>query len=303
MASVSLQDRLILGFNPLLGMDHYLRERSRDPQRIRSRSEVIEVVAEAVHAGAQGFNLNSGPETARLLTELGQRGLDHEVGLYPIVPDERFFGSLLNHGTIGAASAVLSGLSVAGRAKALLSGGWAYLTHDPFRAVDAYFGIEIERLDRAARGFGKVRTLLVHELITDALVGIGATEPLVKFVDLIQTNYAIPPGFVTRNLCRFVNFAKEAGIDPRSLVLLTPVNSAGFQMAPSREAVEGELASLGGENVIAMSIFGAGMIPISEALDYLRKIRGVRSVAVGVSTKEHARTTFTLLQSVATLAH
>ncbi len=295
---MSLPDRLILGFNPLLGVDHYLRERARDPQRVRSMEQVLDVVQEAVRSGARGFNLNAGPEAARLLHALSERGLAHEVGLYPMVPDERFFGTLLNQGTMGAVSAIMSGLSLRGKTKALMSGGWAYLTDDPFRGVTTYLDIEVERLNRASRGIGTVRTVLVHELITDALVGLGATDAFGQFVDRVHSRCNLPAGFVTRNFVRFAEYAKQAGVDPRTLVVLTPVNPVGFQMAPDRLTVERELALLGGENVIAMSVFGAGMVPVTDALAYLCRIRGIRSVAVGVSTVEHARTTFPRLHEV-----
>ncbi|EQD65404.1 hypothetical protein B1B_06369, partial [mine drainage metagenome] len=147
------------------------------------REGVIRVVQAAVSAGAEGFNLNAGPETARLLKEIVEAGLERHVGLYPVVPDERFFGSLLNQGTMGAASAVLSGLSITGKAKALLSGGWAWLTNDPFQAIQAYLEIEIGRLNRAGGSLASVRTVLLHELITDSVVGLGATEAFSRYVE------------------------------------------------------------------------------------------------------------------------
>jgi hypothetical protein len=289
---VRVPDRLILGFNPLLGMDHYLKERARDPQRVRSRSEVLAVLRAAVDAGATGFNMNAGPETAGLLRDLKEPSLPHPVGLYPMVPDERFFGTLLNQGTTSAVSAVLSGVSLGGKAKALLSGGWAYLTNNPFKALGAYLSVEIDRLAKLAKGFGDVRTLLVHELVTDAILGLGAKEAFARYVDHFQSEYGLPAGFVTRNFARFAEFCKGAGCDPRSVVVLTPVNAVGFQMAPSRESVEAKLTELNGDNVIAMSIFGGGLIPPAVALSYMERVKGVRSVAVGVSTIEHAATTF-----------
>lgn len=298
MPGVRVPDRLILGFNPLLGMDHYLKERARDPRRIRSRSEVLAVLRASVEAGATGFNMNAGPETAELLHDLQVPSLPHRVGLYPMVPDERFFGTLLNQGTMGAVSAVLSGVSLGGKAKAVLSGGWAYLTNNPYKALGTYLSIEIDRLAKAAKEFGEVRTLLVHELITDTMLGLGAGEAFARYVDFFRSEYGMPPGFVTRNFARFAEFSDAAGCDPRSVIILTPVNAAGFQMAPTHESVEAKLAELNGENVIAMSIFGAGLIPPRVALSYLEQVRGVRSVAVGLSTVEHAATTFRSLGGI-----
>jgi hypothetical protein len=108
----------------------------------------------------------------------------------------------------------------------------------------------------------------------------------------------MPPGFVTRNFVRFSAFCRASGHDPRSVIVLTPVNVVGFQMAPTREDVERELSRLDGQNVIGMSVLGGGLVPFSEAIAYLGGLRGVRSVAVGVSTLAHAKSTFSVLKGV-----
>ena len=292
MDVVQVPDSLILGFNPLSGTDHYLRERARDPERQQPKERAIRVIRAAVTAGAEGFNMNAGPNSARLLREIVGAGLERQVGLYPMVPDERFFGSLLNQGTMGAIAAVLSGLSITGKAKALLSGGWAWLSGDPFQGIQTYLNIEIERLNRAGGASASVRTVLLHELITDSVVALGATEAFSRYVEEFRTRHGIPPGFVTRNFVRFSAFCRASGRDPRSVIILTPANPLGFQMAPGREEVERELAVLDGKNVIAMSVFAGGLSPFSESIAYLHGLKGVRSVAVGVSTLEHAKSTF-----------
>lgn len=298
MTAAQVPDLLILGFNPLMGTDHYLRERARNPQRKQTRESAVRVAQMAVSAGAEGLNLNAGPSAVCLLNDLVDAGLDRHVGLYPMVPDERFFGSLLNQGTMGAISAVLSGLSITDKAKALLSGGWAWITNDPLKAIQVYLETEIERLNRAGGSLASVRTVLMHELITDSVVGLGATEAFSQYIEEFRSRNGIPPGFVTRNFVRFSTFCRASGHDPRSIIVMTPVNTAGFQMAPSRDEVERELARLNGQNIIGISVFASGLVPFSESVAYLRGLRGVRSVAIGVSTLEHAKSTFSVLKGV-----
>jgi hypothetical protein len=296
--TANIRETVILGFNPLVGMDHYLRDRARDPQRQRTRKDVVGVVRAALASGAEGLNLNAGPESARLLREIVADGLGQEVGLYPMVPDERFFGSLLNHGTASAVTAVLSGASLSGKAKAVVSGGWAWMTRDPYRGIQAYLGVEIDRLERAGGKELSVRSVLVHELIVDSIMALGATEAFARYVDNFNSAHGRPPGFVTRNFVHFDEFCKASGIDSRNVIVLTPTNPAGFQMTPGRAEVERCLARLNGKNVIGMSLFGGGLVSFNDGLEYIKRLVGVKAVTAGVSTVEHARTTFKSLREI-----
>ena len=288
----AVPDRLILGINPLHGTDHYLRERARDPARRPSIVSAARIIQIAARSGAQGFNFEAGPEGAQLLGQLKADGFEGPLGLYPMIPDGRFFSSLLNQGTVAAASAMVSDLSVRGKAKALFSGGWAYLTQNPYRAISTYIGIEIDRLRRAAPPRAELRTVLVHELLTDPMVALDARVAFSEYVQRLRQSFGVVPGFVTRNFVRFVDFCKRAGHDPRQFAIMTPVNALGFQMAPDRQSVEAALEHLGGRNVIAMSILGGGMIEFQRAVDYAQHVHGVEAFAVGLSTPEHARSTF-----------
>lgn len=290
--ALSSVERLILGCNPLTGYDHYLSERPRNPERWRTPADRLQVMKVAFQSGAQGFNFNSGPEGASLLSALKEDGFDMPLGLYPMVPDGKFFGRLLSGGSVAAISMALEDLGVGAKMHALARGGWAYLRASPEKALRLYLEVELDRIARAAPSKARVRTILVHELVTDTALSLNATEVITAHLDALRAVEAIPPGFVTRNPTRFLTFLRHAGVDPRSCVIMTPANSVGFQMTPSKEAVEAALAELNSRNVIAMSLMAGGMIHIQEALSYAKGLRGVSSVAIGVSTPEHARTTF-----------
>jgi hypothetical protein len=118
------------------------------------------------------------------------------------------------------------------------------------------------------------------------------------YLDVVSATAGMLPGFVTRNPLRFFAFCRSAGVDPRTCVVMTPANPVGFQMSPSRRVVEDSLLELHGQNVIAMSILGGGLVRFQTALKYLRTLRGVHSIAVGVSTVEHAQSTFQALKAV-----
>jgi hypothetical protein len=291
-----LTDSLILGSNPLTGTDHFLRERVRDSGKRRSLDDAVRVLEASFDSGARGFNFNTGPTVNQLLLQLREKGFEKEVGLYPIIPNTDFGANLLGRGTAGMLSALLADLSAGQKARTVLSGAWAYLTSDPLSAISTYVKTERDRLTRAAPPSMKIRTFLVHELLTDTMVGMGAVEPLREYISQMRRNLRLPPGFITRNFPHFLALLKANEIDPTELVIMTPVNSIGFQMTPDRVTVEQALEELGSTNIIAMNILGGGLVRFENALTYFRSVKGVGAVAVGVSSVEHALSTFRALE-------
>ena len=68
-------------------------------------------------------------------------------------------------------------------------------------------------------------------------------------------------------------------------------------MNPSRVACEKALAGLPANSVIAMSVLAAGYVNLPEAARYLKTLRNLAGVVVGVSKETHAKETFHLLGS------
>jgi hypothetical protein len=79
---------------------------------------------------------------------------------------------------------------------------------------------------------------------------------------------------------------------------MTPFNNVGYQMSHSRELCEAYLSSLHEGDVIAMSIMAGGYVNIDAAFNYLRTLPNLSGIAVGVSSNEHARETFTRLRAL-----
>jgi len=69
-------------------------------------------------------------------------------------------------------------------------------------------------------------------------------------------------------------------------------------MSPSRDSCEASLSSLREAHVIAMSVMAGGYLKLDEAIDYVRTLPNLFGVAIGVSSKEHARDTFTRLRTM-----
>ena len=291
-------DRLLLGWNPFAGVDHFVRDRARARNFQMAESRLGGVFRRAIEAGVGGFTYTAGPEATRLLGLIDSAILPKGFGLYPLVPSTMFTPGLMGGGMVRAASEMLKGLSSAKKASLIFSGGWAMLTRDPLRAVRPYVDVEVERARQSIPDQCLLRTLILSEIITDALVSFDVAEPAMKFIDAVTEDHGLMAGFETRNLVRFINFAEANRIDLSETLVMTPLNPVGFQMTPTKSACEEALASHPDLRVIAMSVLAAGQIRPEEASLYLKQFSGVRSIAVGTSNESHASETFRVLSSV-----
>jgi hypothetical protein len=119
------------------------------------------------------------------------------------------------------------------------------------------------------------------------------------FADHVREKYQVMPGFVTYNLPKFVNLFQDAGVSLKDVLIMTPFNSIGFQMSPSRESCEVCLSNLSEGEVIAMSIMAGGFLKLDGAIKYVQGMAKLSGIAVGVSSMEHAADTFSKLSVMA----
>jgi hypothetical protein len=292
-------DRLILGANPFVGVDHYLSERARQRKVELDAKRVQKVFLKALACGATGFTFSWGPEVARLLTDLRGIELPSELGLYPLVPNlGEYWPAFMSGGPSALISAVLENLSLRSKARALMQGGLTWLTLDPSRAIRAFLPIEIEKLEAAVPSTSRVRTVFLNEAFTDLALAFKLDELIQTYAEVVQEDLGLVPGFQTRNFARLVDFMKTSKLPVDEYTFMAPFNPIGFQMPMGRKASEDALASLASPNVIAISILGGGQVSLADSLSYLSSVRQIRSVAVGVSTEQHAEETFTGLRAM-----
>lgn len=291
-------DTYILGANPLSGVDHFLPERARERALLLNKDRIISVIIRSLQSGAQGFNFGANPTTYGLLRTLRDSGFDEPFGLYPIVPDLQIYvSSQLKKGTFGMISDALDSLNWSAKASALFRGGLSVVTLDPLRAMKVFLDVEINKIIEASPPSAKLKSVIVHEAVTDLAMLLEVDEVFKTFVNFVKDRYDVMPGFVTRNLPRFIDFCQRIDLELEDVVIMTPINKLGFQMTPTKEACEKALLEKDGAQVIAMSILAAGQIGLSEAIKYLNSLSNIRSVVVGVSRESHAQETFTRLQS------
>jgi hypothetical protein len=215
-------------------------------------------------------------------------------GLYPVLPYAQAYVRLANEkGMRGLIDDILSRLSLPDKAKALFKSGFSALRLDPFGLLNAYVDMELTGYLREKPENATLRSVLLHEVVTDLCLGLRDVQMLHAFAEHIREKYHVSPGFVTYNLENFVQLFRKAGLAMEDIVIMTPFNSVGYQMSPSRQLCETYLSTLDVEvDVIAMSIMAGGYLKCDEACDYIRTLPKLSGVAVGVSSVPHATDTF-----------
>lgn len=291
-------ERLILGSNPFRGADHYLAERARLRAAQVTESHALEVVREAFESGADGFSCNADSVSYRLLRRFPEFGISKRFGVFAVVPNDEIVPAFLRSGTMGAVSELFAGVPLTSRARALIKGGLAWAAGNPLRAATTYLDIEGRRLADACPTNARIRSVLLHELVSDAILGLELRDAMLHYIAHVQDQLHTMPGFVTRNYPRFIEFCRRIGVDKERIIIMTPFNPIGFQMTPNRSACERAIREVGGKNLIAISLLAGGQLSLEDAIEYLRRIPEIQSVAVGASSKQHCRATFGTLSRI-----
>jgi hypothetical protein len=291
-------DRFIFGTNPLVGTDHFLNERARERRFLVDQARIVRVVEAAIKSGATGINIGVDEAGYSILESLGEIDIKEELGLYVMIPDVSKYVSIqLSKGTFGLVKEVLGSLEPGDTAKMLIKGTISVLTLDPYRALEVYLDVELGKLLKSKPKSTELRGVFAHEAVTDVAVALGARELMEEYVRLTKKKYSAFPGFVTRNLPKFVEFLSDTEIDLSEVIILTPFNAIGFQMTPTKDACEQVLVSHPDANIVAMSVLAAGQLNLSEAIAYLNSLSGLKGVVIGTSSEEHARETFSKLKA------
>ena len=291
---------LLIGDNPFHGVSHLSQERAR------SRDAAIEqadygagLVATSIQNGADGFFFTASGTTLAICRLLAARDLGGTVQLHAIVPYafELARSAVRVGGLPQLGKDIVKQIVLSRDLKAAASGVLGVVRSDPVALLKAYLFYEVSRIRSASKASKNLNlsSVLIHEVITDMALGLDMEWLFKTHVEAMQDR-GITPGFDTRNYPMLLQKLEVWGIDLSQIIVATPFNSIGFQMAPSREACEERLALGNGPSVIAFSILASGHITLPEAAKYLDTLPNLAGVAVGVSKERQARETFSLLR-------
>jgi hypothetical protein len=292
---------LLIGDNSFIGVSHLAQSRARETISRLNIPLMASIVDEAIRNGATGFSFSTHPTNQRILQTLSEMETPpHPLDIYLMLPYAEGYVRLANErGMVGVIKHFMSNLSLRGKTKALLKGGISAITLDPIKLLKVYTEAEIERYLRIKPKSATVRSVLLHEVVTDLALSFRCRELFHEYDKHIRQKLHVKPGYVTRNFAHFVEFFQESNLPMEDIVIMAPFNKAGFQMNPSRETCEAALSSLKREpTVIAMSVLAGGYFTLDEALEYVQSLSNLSGVIVGVSSTQHAHATFRTLSKL-----
>jgi hypothetical protein len=283
-------DRVLIGDNQFFGINHMSEEKARaQAMRFQDIAAIIEVLDAAYAEGIRTFMCTTHERVADICAHF-RANRDRYPGyrFYPCMPyAHKYANAATEHGVVGA---VRSFLPEENAFAALLSGGISLARKD----VE---GLAALLIDAEMKMFAGLDTpvILLQNVATDFLVGLGFDEALRIFADCVRERYNAEPGFITMNAPRLMRALGKMGID--NPIICTNINKIGFRMCGGMEAYE-ELMTRGNCRVIAMSVFASGALAARPALEYVCGFPQVRSIVFGASSRSHIAQTRQLVEQL-----
>ena len=288
---------LLVGDNPFHGISHLSQERARvRGEALAYPEHSADLVRISLENGANGFMFSVSETTLSILRVIRERDEIGRLSLYAIVPYAYEYVRLANQvgGIPGLAKKFAKEIATSGNLRAVAMGLKGVLRADPTSLLKTYVSYEVSRIKSSAGKHARLRSVLLHEVVTDMALALNLDWLFESYVDFVS-KLGVTPGFNTGNFAYLVKKFKEWSVDMREVTVAAPFNKVGFQMNPLRGDCEQALAEIPKPNVIAISILAAGYLKPSEAIDYIATLPNIKGVAVGVSKESHARETFRLL--------
>ena len=289
---------ILVGDNPFHGVSHLSLERAIERQDVTDNvAYATDVVKAALDNGADGFFFSVDDTTLATLKKLHVQGMTPD--LYAIVPYSYQYvrGAIRMGGIPGLAKDFVKQVIVSVNVQAFWSGLVGVINKDLGKLFQSYLAYEISRIKSAAGNRSSLKSVLVHEILTDMALALDMEWLFRSHISLMR-KLGIKPGFDTRNFPYLVTKFREWGIDLSDLVIAAPFNSLGFQMSPSKERCESILSEMQGTEIIAFSLLAAGYLDVSSAANYANGLPNLSGVAIGSSRPEQAEKTFSIMKKI-----
>jgi hypothetical protein len=292
------QLELLVGDNAFHGISHLSQQRAREraikdnPSNIEYATQLVKL---SLQNGANGFMFSVSDTTLSILKGLNQ---DEKPDLYAIVPYAYEYVRLATQagGVSGLAKQISRQIIFSKNIVTIAPNLIGLIRANPSAFLKTYLIYEISRINSAAGKNANLKSVLLHEVITDMALGFNLDWLFKSYIKFFF-NSKTRPGFETRNFPYLVQKFKEWHIDMNNLIIASSFNKIGFQMNPSQAECEKALEEIPPAEIIAMSILAAGYLKPTEAIDYVRGLPNANVIVVGVSNTQQARETFRLLET------
>ena len=283
-------DPILLGDNPLFGINHLAQEKARERSfTISGIPGIAQVIQHGVNLGINGFVVSTYPSLYDLITFFKKEtNVLDRLNFYPIIPyAQGYVTKVTEKGIPGAVKDMLSKVSFYDKTQILGRGILGLMKKDFQTLFKIFLDVEIIPLKEV-----RTKVIFLHDVITDLALGLGAKEVLENFLTYVKDKHGIEVGLVTKNFPLLVNSLDEWKIEKPPI--MTSFNKVGTQMNPTADECEKCILEKDVQ-VIAMNTLSGGYLKPKDAFDYLKKFPKIKSVVVGASTKDHIDEFFSLL--------
>jgi hypothetical protein len=283
-------DKILLGHNPLFGVDHLSQERGNaKDQKFENRSALTEVLRYAHSKGVKAMMMSTHPRAQVVLDIIANDPvLKDDFTIYPLLPYiVKYVRQSNEKGMFNVLTDLLSQAGAGASLSMLLTGMTGLASGNLFKMAKIL--IDIEMLPFKGHKLGAV---FMHDALVDLALGLGCDEGFDIFREHVEKKYNVPCGLITKNVPMLRERLDSRGWN--DYLIMAAFNPTGFYMNPSLESTIKEVQRPG-MNFIPMSVMAAGAIRPEQAFEFIGKFPEIKSVVVGMSRKDHIDQTVDLI--------
>jgi hypothetical protein len=275
-------DKILLGHNPLFGVDHLSQERGNaKDQKFENRSALADILRYAHSKGVKAMMMSTHPRSQVVLDIIAKDPvLKDDFTVYPLLPYIVKYVRQANEK--GMFNVLTDLLTQAGAGKSLsmmVTGMTGLASGNMFNMIKLL--IDIEMMQFKGHRLGAV---FMHDTLVDLAMGLDCEEAFDVFREHIEEKYKVPAGLITKNVPLLRQRLDARGW--KDYLIMAAFNSTGFYMNPSLEATIQEVQRPG-MYFIPMSVLAAGALRPEEAFKFVGQFPEIKSVVVGMSRKDH----------------
>jgi len=285
--------RILFGDNQFFGVNHMSEDKARaQAMRFPTTGSVIEVLDAAYDEGIRVFMCTTHERIRDVCDYVrANAGRYKDFQFYPCMPyGVKYANAVTEHGALGALKMLLP---QEGALAAILRGGVSVARREVKGLAELLIDAEMKMFEGLS-----TPVIFLQNLVTDLLLGLGFNAAFRIFAKHVRDRYQAEPGFITMNLPRLLDVLEGLGIE--NPIVCASINKIGFRMCGGIEAYEKAIATRT-FRPIAMSVLASGAIPPREALEYVCRQSGIRSIVFGASSRANIRQTKHLIRELSAL--
>jgi hypothetical protein len=280
-------DRILFGDNQFFGISHLSESRARDQAiKFRDLSAIINVLDYTYDIGLRTFMCTTHDRIWKLCDHIRAHPDSYRgYKIYPCMPyAHKYANAVTELGYLGTLKQYLPKNLLS----AMGSGAAAFVNRDYTKFMQLLVDTEMKMFDGI-----ETPVIFLQNVVTDLLLGLGATDFFSAFADHVKDRYGAEAGFITMNMPRLLDELEKLNIN--NPIVCASINKVEFRMSGGIQAYEQALQNKPCR-AIAMQVLAAGAIPASEALEYVSNLKEIDSILFGASTPSHILQTKNLIE-------